>query len=342
MPGKVLTPALPDEKPCSRCKEVKPASEFKVRNYITKGGNHSQKLHHFCHACRSEHDKEKYRKKRIGVAPKKLGAPKSPGGLTLNPQLPADKRCPGCSIVKSAAEFGIVNYTTDAGNRSRKLKTRCKSCGLIAARKRRNRPRIIHDISQPKQCNRCKVIKPADCYHFITYESGRKALASYCKQCLSEECKTDEYRAQRRAYEKKLRAEGRREKTPEAKQRAAEYYQQNKEQIRLRNKAFRDANPEIVRKRYLAAIYKKRTACDKRLKHIQDAVTEALESYRIGNMYWDVYSSELIGEPTVDHIVPLSSGGTNEASNLCVTSLANNSSKSNQPLLGWLIKRLKT
>ena len=95
-----------------------------------------------------------------------------------------------------------------------------------------------------------------------------------------------------------------------------------------------------MRKRYIANIYKKiAMGCDKRLKHVRESIGEVLESYRVGDMYWDVYSSELIEKPTIDHIVPISSGGTNESANFCVTSLENNSSKNKMPLLVWLAKR---
>jgi hypothetical protein len=340
--GKVIVPKIPGEKRCTRCNEVKTASEFYLHNYTTKGRNTSKKLSRFCNPCRSEHGKEEYRKSRVGVAPKPLGRPRSPGGRILAPRTPDEKRCPQCGEIKLAAQFGISSFTTPAGDTGTKLRSWCKPCSsaYVSARRIR-RPFIPHDITQPKQCNMCKTVKPADEFPFIT-RNGRKALGSYCNQCESDRRKTEEYKIFRRAYEKQLRTEGRLWiNKAEGKNYAAEYYQQNKEQIRQRNKAFRDANPEIMRKRYIAAIYKKLAAgCDKRLKHIKLAITEALDSYRIDNMYWDVYSSELIEVPTIDHIVPLSAGGVNTADNFCVTSRLNNSSKNNLPLLVWLAKRL--
>jgi hypothetical protein len=120
----------------------------------------------------------------------------------------------------------------------------------------------------------------------------------------------------------------------------AKHFQENKEKIRLRNKEFRDANLENVRLRYLAAIYKRRAfGCDRRKSEVKAAISVALESYRIGDLYWDVYDSRLIEVPTVDHVVPVSLGGTNHEDNFVVTSLANNSSKNKTPLLLWMLRR---
>lgn len=130
------------------------------------------------------------------------------------------------------------------------------------------------------------------------------------------------------------------ERTRAKAQYGAAYFQANKDAIRLRNKRFRDANPEKTRLRYLAAIYKRLArGCDKRKKHIQNAIAETLEAYRVGDLYWDVYSSELIAVPTIDHIVPLAAGGGNGAENFCVTSRANNTAKNRMPLLVWLLRR---
>lgn len=68
---------------------------------------------------------------------------------------------------------------------------------------------------------------------------------------------------------------------------------------------------------------------------------ETLSLARVGDKYLDAYSGELIDTPTIDHIVPLSLGGTNDVDNLCVTSLSNNSSKFNDLLIVWMAKRCR-
>jgi len=255
------------------------------------------------------------------------------------PVLPVSKLCISCNQTKDISEFSVRNYKTETGNKSRKVASRCKPCDRTWQKKYyQPTPHEPHGLERPKTCRKCKTLKSATEFAIVTYASGRRGLTSPCKECQSQARTTEEARAANRAYTKKLKKEGR--YTPRSKEYRAAYYQKNKDKIRLRNKAFRDANPEIMRKRYIAAIYKKISmGCDKRLKHVRESIEEVLESYRVGDMYWDVYSSELIEKPTIDHIVPLSSGGTNESANFCVTSLENNSSKNKMPLLVWLAKR---
>jgi hypothetical protein len=238
-----------------------------------------------------------------------------PSGRVAGP-LPTQKKCSLCDAVKPATDFYSVAYTTPIGTRLRKLKPGCKACETI---KRLARYRETY-VPHPRQYEPPKV---------------RDAKAERLAKRLANP-------EQFRAYEAKYR-EGRRS-NPEQNQAdqklRADWYQANKERVRIRNKKFRDANLEKVRLRYLAAIYKKvARGCDKRKKSIQNAIAETLASYRVGDLYWDVYSSELIAVPTIDHIVPLASGGGNDVDNFCVTSKANNTAKNRTPLLVWLLKR---
>jgi 5-methylcytosine-specific restriction endonuclease McrA len=68
-------------------------------------------------------------------------------------------------------------------------------------------------------------------------------------------------------------------------------------------------------------------------------VSYALEQYRFGDRYMDVYSGELISTPTLDHVVALNSGGSNEWPNLAVTSARNNSMKGKKSLIQFLLSR---
>lgn len=68
-------------------------------------------------------------------------------------------------------------------------------------------------------------------------------------------------------------------------------------------------------------------------------VARVLDEARVGRKWLDAYSGELISDPEVDHIVPLSKGGRHEYENLCVTSGWNNRSKSNRPVLAWMAQR---
>jgi hypothetical protein len=120
----------------------------------------------------------------------------------------------------------------------------------------------------------------------------------------------------------------------------ADHFQRNKERIRLRNIEERRRNPEKHRLRAVANIARRRAfGDDRKMPEVREAIASALESYRIGDQYWDVYESKLIDVPTVDHLSAISRGGTNAPDNLTVTSRENNSSKGTLPLIVWLAKR---
>lgn len=259
--------------------------------------------------------------------------------------IPSEKNCKECGKLKPIANFVVSSYLTENGRRSKKANPRCRQCeSIIWKAKHPTTQRATScDPNKPKVCNGCLVLKSPD--RFPTLVRKTKAgieserLKSRCSEC--ELARFRESRAKNpipfRAYERKYR-QNHKEKSVQASKR---WYEANKEHIRERNRLFRKSHPEIVRPRYIAAIYKKRTLCDKRSIEVQKAIEECLESYRIGNQYWDVYNSELIDIPTIDHIKPVSRGGENKAENFCVTSPRNNSSKNNLPLIVWMARQRK-
>jgi hypothetical protein len=195
-------------------------------------------------------------------------------------------------------------------------------------------------LDAAKRCNKCHVVRAAECFRIVHYtrEDGTRGETreAYCKECLSAQQKSD--RPRRRAYEKKY-ADANRTTRRKASNR---WYAENKARVREQRKQFRNAHPEIVRPRYIAAIYQKRVnGFDRRRKDIRNAIADCLDAHRIGEQYWDVYGSCLITSPTIDHVQPLALGGTNAAENLCVTSLDANSSKNDDILIVWLAKRAR-
>lgn len=193
-------------------------------------------------------------------------------------------------------------------------------------------------VDQPRGCTVCGQVKgPAN--FLVRQGLSGPSLSPVCGQCSTERMR--EWAIKNPDKVKAQRAHRRAKEDPEIRRRyREEYFQQNKDKIRVRNKEFRDANLEKVRLRYLAAIYKRRAfGCDKRKAEVRAEIAAALELYRVGDMYWDVYESKLISAPSIDHVNPVSLGGVNHRDNLVVTSGKNNSSKNNTPLLLWLIKR---
>lgn len=181
-----------------------------------------------------------------------------------------------------------------------------------------------------KQCTGCLETKPLEEFYQkkLTLTNGRASQfpSARCKGCHSKICKDyakrnkDAVAAYRRMWAE-LNAEKRRQQKREHKKRRPEHY-------KLESKAWR-----YKRKSKGGAGY------NRTLKAIKEAVSFTLDQYRIGDKYLDVYSGELIDKPTIDHIVPIDQGGDNSAENMCVTSVANNSSKHHRSLLNWLVWR---
>lgn len=115
------------------------------------------------------------------------------------------------------------------------------------------------------------------------------------------------------------------------------WYKANRERNKKTQDAWREANPDKVMMHARASSHNRRALGFGNIsKATRAAINESLESYRIGNMYWDVYGCELIEKPTIDHIVPLVSGGSNDSENLAPTSRSLNCSKNDKPLIVWM------
>lgn len=256
--------------------------------------------------------------------------------------IPIEKICIDCQRKLSADNFSLIGFKTSTGRTGNKLRSCCKSCYSLRGKAKRvlKGRKPPHPVDQPRVCKKCKILKEPDNFWKRLSLGINKVptLDSVCHKCKFIDAKR-RADADPERY-KKYRHVSRqgRDKAKWAAY-AAEYFQDNKEKIRLRNIEFRKKNPEKMRARYIAAIYKRRAFCDKREPVIREAIQSCLESYRIGDMYWDVYDSCLIEKPTIDHVLAVSRGGTNSMENFCVTSTTNNSSKNAQPLLVWLAKR---
>ena len=209
-----------------------------------------------------------------------------------------------------------------------------------------------------KTCTVCGEEKPLDEF-YARMRYGALRPYARCKECLKayereryephpkprqtaedKKARVSRWQKANRGKMSQWKRTSREKKLDQYKARDAEYYQRAKEQIRQRLAIWRDANREVVRLRSKASTLARRAKGWRGdLKAIGLAVQDCLEGYRIGDRYWDVYESRLIDEPTIDHIVPVSAGGTHTLENFCVTSHALNSSKSDLPLIVWLARR---
>jgi len=257
--------------------------------------------------------------------------------------IPTEKYCKGCDCTLPSSDFCLTRTVTSTGRESRKLQTLCNRC-LRERCKNQYQPKPKkqpHPADCPKQCSRCKEVKPPKEFGIKLSAGPVKVLTlgSRCADCRRIQGREWVEKNPERAAE--LRRKSSAKNAPRWREYKAEYFQRNKERIRLRNIRFRRDNTELLRARYKAAIYRRRAnGYDSRLADIKRSIEDCLESYRVGNLYWDVYDSRLIENPTVDHIVSVSRAGGNSSDNMTVTSLSSNSSKGSLPLLIWLVKRL--
>ncbi len=178
-----------------------------------------------------------------------------------------------------------------------------------------------------KRCCTCDQMKPVDDFYHQQYttNSGKRKtrLKSECKVCGLSRGKETRKRLGREYLNKSLRR----------------WRANNRDHSTAYHREYRKNNPAKA-KLYGAAGYAKRRAAGfVTTSEARAAIAQVLELYRVGDLYLDVYSGELIKNAAVDHIVPLSRGGGPELENLCVTSKHNNSSKSDNSLLIWMIKR---
>lgn len=243
--------------------------------------------------------------------------------------------------------------------------SQCKKCKLESDRNRYPKKRI--PLPPPpdensKVCSRCRRPKPlTEFYRTFQKRYNEVRHTGACKECILRDARNayvprprkllteqekkaywlnwqKQNRDKTRAY-KETWIEKNREYHDEQ---TAEYYQLNKDRIREKKREKRKADRKAENLRSKAYKMARRSlGWNPKEPEIVAAVTECLESYRIGNQYWDVYESRLIDEPTIDHIVPVTAGGSHMAENFCVTSLENNASKSDWPLLVWLARRAK-
>lgn len=180
-------------------------------------------------------------------------------------------------------------------------------------------------IATKKRCLKCKKVLLAEDFYKYRYLTNQLKLsyrlAPTCKNCSN---------AQRR-ISRKLDPERQAEITKR-------YKVKHAEEIREWTKAYRQL-PENKRRHAASENIRRMKGVNRSKKSDMVAIDEALELARFGDRYLDAYSGELIDKPTVDHIIPLKSGGSHDSDNLCVTSRINNISKHVKPLIIWMAYR---
>lgn len=180
-----------------------------------------------------------------------------------------------------------------------------------------------------KLCPRCNEVKSSDFFGKTSYvtNQGKRSirLVRFCVECT-----------------RLVRMENYWRNHAEETKRHRDYHANNRDFLNEKAKVYRTVNAEKVRIARVACEHARRsTGYEPKRKDVAEMIQYVFESYRIGDKYLDPYDGKLIDFPTLDHIVALSRDGTNHIDNLTVTSLSNNISKHNKPLLIWMLHRAR-
>lgn len=200
---------------------------------------------------------------------------------------------------------------------------------------------MAEEILAKKECSRCHSVQPEGEFYFQTRPcvDGSIRRAGICRTCKKAYSKSYGWNSIHREEANSWARQWYHENKENARASARKTRSGNRSHYRLKAKQYQAADPERYRLYANSATAARRDAgFDRGLPEIRRAIAETRESYRIGDKYWDVYSSTLIDKPTIDHIQPLSKGGSNDLENMTVTSLANNSRKHNMPLIVWMAR----
>lgn len=197
-----------------------------------------------------------------------------------------------------------------------------------------------------KACSKCQALKTLDL--FAVNKQGKFGRHSVCKECMNSagrirhdpvrrsETNSAWYKANRESVLARTTA-WRKQNLDLVAGYSRAWRANNPEKQHAATMSWRKRNPETQALHYQEKDFRRRSkGYSSKRSEVRSAIMECKESYRIGDKYIDAYTMELIDSPTIDHIIPLAAGGSNDVGNFVLTSRANNSSKRDGNLIGFL------
>lgn len=257
-----------------------------------------------------------------------------------------EKCCTKCGLVKSIDSFNKKSKSKDG------YRSRCRECQLLDNREYRAEQRVKKELiraSLPvvvvteKRCTRCGIVKSLDAYN--KKSTSRDGHRSHCRECQSKSAEEylskSEVKIARTRYSKIWYTRTR----PIRLQQNKTYRENNKEKTRLRHKRYREDNREKEQIRHRKYRHnnplKKKEEVMRRRALVANAtiVPLTIEQIRIIHItescaYCGIFFSEDI-KRHIDHIVPLSKGGSHTFENLISVCEKCNLSKGSSLIPEW-------
>jgi 5-methylcytosine-specific restriction endonuclease McrA len=234
------------------------------------------------------------------------------------------KQCTRCYEIKPSDQFP-------------KNHTFCKACKAIYMAEWRDRKRVEHAIRvESKECSKCKQWKSAS--QFSPAKTAKDGLRSDCKACQAEaqlaRYYTDHETSKEKQriwhnehYDKEARRERQKLEYPEKREHIRAYNKQyNQERSHVR-KAYRERTRE--RNRPLKRVLNRRRRANQRNAPGTFTFTQwqAMCEW-FGNVCLCCGKAEI----TIDHVVPIIKGGSNDISNLQILCMSCNASKKDKTI----------
>jgi len=265
------------------------------------------------------------------------------------------KICRVCKEPKALSEFGKSKKTKDG------LYTICKICKNAYQRNNYHvGPSEQHLTAKQKRldllekglqrCACCKEVKQATSEFFRPQKQSLSGLKSHCRAC--ENKRSDRYDKEHPEKAKKRNDKYRIVHIDRRRASFRDYYARNTETQKRRSRDYRLQNPAKVKEGYINwkslnrdkvaesnGRWRKRVFdaegqySSEDLRHLYDE-QDGLCGYCGIRIYWAIKR-----DVTVDHIIPISRNGTNNADNLILCCLHCNCSKNNKTLQEWMITR---
>src|SRR6266702_169120 len=187
-------------------------------------------------------------------------------------------------------EYFRINRTKRGG-----LEARCKLCHKI----RKNPLPSVQDGE--KRCTKCEEVFPATLTYFYRDRETKDGLVFRCKQCHKDDRNAGDYTERHRKY-------------------AQKHYYSHLEQNYARNRSYmlnlRQTNPEKAR---VLDSVKRQNRRARELSIGGSCTTKEIEAQyqqQKGKCY---YCSKKMTQHHIEHVVPLSRGGTNDISNIILS-----------------------